>query len=669
MSERHDHHDSYELRHLEHHHTDPFRKKIFGTIGDDNILGSNSDDIIFGLRGNDAIFAGKGNDTVHGGRGNDLIDGGQGNDRLFGDQGNDALIGGEGNDHLFGGQGRDLLLGGAGRDELDGGEGNDKFLFRKGMGIDTVEHLDAGDRIDVRDFHVASFQALVNSAQQVGHDLVIDLGSGDKIVVEDTLISDLRAEQFIISSELKGPSSSQTPYLLSRDSHVYTESLLTTGDSVNGYKMAGIPDGLGAFDNGDGTFTILMNHEIGASGSNPLGAVRAHGAAGAYVSEWVFDKTTLEVKSGHDLIQHVFTYDVATGYVDHSAALNNGVAFNRFCSADLADQSAFYNAETGLGYNGGRLFLNGEESGAEGRAFAHIASGAEAGNSYELAGMGNLAFENVVANAHTGDRTVVAAMDDGTGGQVYFYVGDKKAAGSALDMAGLTGGHLFGLKVDELSSAPAAGDTHPLGGDNISAFSLVDLGDVSSKNGAQIEAASNAVGVTSFLRPEDGAWDTLNPNRFYFVTTNAIDKPTQLWAADFNDASNPALGGTIKLLVNGDENGADHPMMFDNITVNAQGTVILCEDVGNNAHLGKVWQYDSATDALSQLAEHDASRFLTGGANFATQDEESSGVIDVSHILGSAGENVYLIDTQAHNPLGGELVEGGQLQLIHQYLV
>jgi hypothetical protein len=655
----------------EHQHADPIRKKIFGTIGNDDLLGSNSDDIIFGLHGDDAIFAGNGNDKVHGGRGNDLIDGGQGNDRLFGGQGNDALIGGEGNDDLFGGEGRDLLLGGTGRDGLHGGEGNDKFLFRKGMGIDTVEHLDAGDRIDVRDFHVASFQVLLNSTQQVGHNIVIDLGSGDKIVVEDTLISDLHAEQFIIANEVMGPSSSQSPYLLSSNSNVYTESLLTTGDSVNGYKMAGIPDGLGAFDNGDGTFTVLMNQEIGTNSTGvPLGAVRDHGAAGAFVSEWVFDKTTLEVKSGHDLIQNVFTYDAASNsYVEHNADLGNGVAFNRFCSADLADQSAFYNVETGLGYNGGRLFLNGEESGAEGRAFAHFASGVEAGNSYELAGMGNLAFENVVANAHTGDKTVVAAMDDGNGGQVYFYVGDKKAEGSALDMAGLTGGHLFGLKVAELSSPPASTDTHPLGSDNVSAFSLVDLGDVSGKTGAQVESASNAAGVTSFLRPEDGAWDTLNPNRFYFVTTNAIDKPTQLWAADFIDASNPALGGTINLLVNGDENGADHPMMFDNVTVNAQGKVILLEDVGNNVHLGKVWQYDPSADSLTELAQHDPSRFLSGGANFLTQDEESSGVIDVSNILGSAGENVYLIDTQAHYSIPGELVEGGQLQLVHQYLV
>ena len=28
------------------------------------------------------------------------------------------------------------------------------------------------------------------------------------------------------------------------------------------YRMAGIPDGLGAFDNGDGTLTVLMNQEL-----------------------------------------------------------------------------------------------------------------------------------------------------------------------------------------------------------------------------------------------------------------------------------------------------------------------------------------------------------------------------------------------------------------------
>ncbi|QWG11677.1 hypothetical protein KMZ29_18340 [Bradyrhizobium sediminis] len=658
MSERHGQH---ETRH--HHHGNGFGKKVYGTNGDDDIFGSDHSDTIFGFRGDDTIFAGLGNDTVYGGRGDDLIDGGRGNDKLFGERGNDALVGGEGNDDLIGGSGRDLLLGGAGRDELDGNQGNDTFLFRQGMGVDTIEHLDAGDRIDIRDFHVASFQALIGSAQQVGHNVQINLGNGDRLVIDDTRIANLHAEQFIISNEIRGPSSSQTPYLLSSDSHVYVESLLTAGDSVGGYRMAGIPDGLGAFDNGNGTFTVLMNHEIPAS----QGVARAHGGTGAYVSEWVFDSTTLQVLSGRDLIHDVWLYDATThSYVDHNAA-NSPVSFNRFCSADLADQSAFYSASTGLGFNDGRLFLDGEEGGVEGRAFAHVVGGAQDGNSFELAWLGNMAYENLVANSHT-DRTVVAMMDDGQNGQVYFYAGDRQATGNAVEQAGLTGGHLFGIHVNDLEGATNNNEPNtpaPLGADEASTFSMVDLGDVSGMTGAQIDAASEAAGVTTFLRPEDGAWDTLNPNRFYFVTTGAFNSPSRLWAMDFTDANNPAAGGTIRLLLNGTEG----QQMFDNIAVDSHGRVVLCEDVGNNAHLGRVWQYDPATDALTQLAQHDASRFVTGGANFLTQDEEASGVIDVSHILGNAGENVYLVDTQAHFAVGGEQYEGGQLQLIHQYLV
>jgi hypothetical protein len=646
------HSDDHGLRHLDHGHDDQgfgfFRKFIFGTAGDDELHGTDRGDWIFGFRGGD------------------LADGDRGNDKLFGGRGNDGLVGSKGNDHLFGGPDNDLIVGGPGHDKLVGGDDNDTFLFRKGMGIDIIAHLDDGDRIDVRDFGLASFQALVDASKQAGHDVTIDLGGSDKIVIQDAHLSDLKAEQFIVSDEVTGPSSSQAPYLASSDSHVYTQSLLTVGDSVGGYSMVGIPDGLGAYDNGDGTFTVLMNHELGAT----AGAVRAHGATGAFVSQWVIDKTTLEVMSGQDLIQRVFTYDAATdSYVEHSASLGNGEALGRLCSADLPDAGAFFNPATGLGYNGGRLFLDGEEVGPEGRAFAHIATGTEAGTSYELAWLGNLSYENILANAHTGDKTIAGILDDSLGGQVYFYAGDKKATGSAIDMAGLTGGHVFGLKIDEFSATPDSSDTNPLGADNVSGFSLVDLGDVSGMTGAELEAASQTADVSSFLRPEDGSWDVLNPNRFYFVTTNAVDMPTQLWAVDFIDAANPSLGGTVRLLLNGNENGADHPQMFDNMTVNAQGKVILQEDVGNNAHLGKVWEYDPTTDTLSELAQHDPTFFQQGGADFLTQDEESSGIIDVSDILGSAGHNVYLADTQAHFAIPGELVEGGQLQLIHQYLV
>src|SRR5258705_4501233 len=93
----------------------------------------------------------------------------------------------------------------------------------------------------------------------------------------------------VLANSILGPSSSQSPYILRSQPGVVTQAILTVGDSVNlkpdgvtPYRMVGIPDGLGAFDNGDGTFTVLMNHEI-ASG----GAVRAHRANGAFVSRWI----------------------------------------------------------------------------------------------------------------------------------------------------------------------------------------------------------------------------------------------------------------------------------------------------------------------------------------------------------------------------------------------
>jgi len=512
-----------------------------GTSGDDTLNGTDQGEIFFGFGGNDTIFAGGGNDHAFGGRGNDLIFGGNGNDHLFGGRGNDALVGEAGNDHLVGGRGRDLLVGGPGKDVLVGGADNDTFLIRQGTGTDTIADLQPGDRVDIRDFHFASFQAVLNAAHQSHDDVVIALGGGDQLVIEDAKLSDLHAEQFIISSQITGPSSSQTPYLVSANSHVTVESLITTGDqALNGYTMVGIPDGLGAFDNGNGTFTVLMNHEI--SNSNPAlaGVVRAHGANGAFVSEWVIDKTTLQVLSGHDLMHDARLFDTATQtFVDHNAALGNGISFSRFCSADLADANAFYNPATGLGFNpaDGRLFLDGEENNAEGRAMAHIVGGAQDGNSYELAWLGNMAYENQLANPSTGDKTVVAMLNDtaaagnsGGGstfsgndrGEVYFYVGDKQSTGLAIDKAGLTGGGMYGVKVAGMEfetdlTTKAVNGSH---------FDLVAVGnaantsaDVHNLTGAQIESNSQAGHVTGFERPEDGAWDTIDHNKFYFVTT------------------------------------------------------------------------------------------------------------------------------------------------------
>ena len=313
------------------------------------VFGTNDADDVVGLDWNQFFFAADGNDKV---------DARGGNDHVLGGKGNDALLGGVGNDHLFGSAGNDLLDGGTGNDALNGGDGVDTFRFKSaGFGKDKIADFGHDDILDLNGLGFASAGDAKAAMKQVGDDIVLKVGS-DQLVLQNVHLADISTAQIIVGSETKGSSSSQTPYLVSSSDKIELTSVMTVGDTAgNGYKMAGIPDGLGAFDNGDGTFTVLMNHEMG----NTVGAVHAHGAKGAFVSEWVIDKTTLAVQSGGDLIQHAWMYNAAThAYEDHSAALGNGIAFNRFCSADLADQSAFYNAATGLGYNGGRLFLDGE---------------------------------------------------------------------------------------------------------------------------------------------------------------------------------------------------------------------------------------------------------------------------------------------------------------------
>ncbi len=78
--------------------------------------------------------------------------------------------------------------------------------------------------------------------------------------------------------------------------------------------------------------------------------------------------------------------------------------------------------------------------------------------------------------------------------------------------------------------------------------------------------------------------------------------------------------------------------------------------------IGRIWQYSTATDQLKLLAEHNSTFFAPGAANFLTRDEESSGIIDASSVLGSGW---FLLNVQAHYSIAGELVEGGQILALY----
>lgn len=504
------------------------------------------------------------------------------------------------------------------------------------------------------------------------------------------------------TGQLTGPSTASSPYSVPTLPGYETISLLTVDNAtvpddtvpkVGGgtYSMAGIPDGTGAFDNGDGTtFTLLVNHELG---SGTTGAMHAHGSRGSFVSRWVINKNTLAVVSGEDAMKEIYQWDAVN---QRSATTPVTFGFSRFCSADLAAPSAFRNGPLGTD---ARIFMNGEEGGT-GLVQGTVVSGPDAGKSYTL-GKFNLnsnnnpdgisafgGWENAVACPTAQDKTVVIGLNDGGTGimnnALSVYVGTKLAAGSEVDKAGLTNGTLKHVLVTGNPVEIINATTRATNITNSARFTLA------------------ATTSTSFSRPEDGAWDP-NPARpgvFYFVTTDRLDQlsdgigtqigRSRLWRLTFDDITNPDLGGKIDILLDGRVVDGELINMLDNLCVNERnGHILLQEDVGGAPHNGKIWDFDPVSGALKKVTKHDRNRFgdrVASGTGFPTgvttsatlpynNDEEASGITDITSIMtGSAlhrrnpGESWYVSSNQAHYVTGitSDQVEGGQLFLLHE---
>ena len=118
------------------------------------------------------------------------------------------------------------------------------------------------------------------------------------------------------------------------------------------------------------------------------GRRRQHGFAGAFVSHWIIRKSDLTVLHGGDQAKQVLEWNTVSKQFVPAAR-----SIGRLCSADLPLPSALYDRGSGKGYSG-RIFLDGEEVGTEGRVFAHIVSGPATGISYELPYLGKFSWEN-----------------------------------------------------------------------------------------------------------------------------------------------------------------------------------------------------------------------------------------------------------------------------------
>jgi Bacterial protein of unknown function (DUF839) len=478
-----------------------------------------------------------------------------------------------------------------------------------------------------------------------------------------------------------GPSTLAAPYVQPVAAGAEITSVFTVADPLaadNGYEMTGIPDGLGAFRSGDNKMVVYMNQELGQT----QGTVRRHGQAGAFVTRLVINSNNLRVKQGRDFINPGVKYwDYFNGkyasapdaYIAGSGA--DLPAFGRFCSGHLTDKGQLFNPQTGRGYKD-RLYFANEENGQEGRVFAVTPSG----EAWQLPRLGLFSWENTLAADNSSDTTVIMGNEDQSNitpgvneSQMWVYVGTKQKQGSEVDKAGLTNGINYVVRVGD-GALDDAGVRAAIASDPDGRVPF-DLSEVEwNESGADQNLEAREDGL-SLNRIEDGEFDPLDPNVFYFLTTegspaNPPETPARdgggLWRMTFDDIDDPLAGGELELLLDGTESiysavGGESKMNKpDNMTIDRHGNLLIQEDPGGNAHLARIVAYRIDDGALGVVARFDP--LLFSGAAPLTIDEESSGIIDTQSLMGAG---TFLFDAQVHTSAGlnspATQVERGQL--------
>lgn len=208
-------------------------ERVSGSIYDDVLIGDDVQNALFGLMGDDVLLGGAGRDLLTGDEGADVLDGGEDRDNVYytrsdsavdvslasglgfgGDaQGdilidieniiasayNDMVMGGEGFNNLYGHLGDDTIGGGLGYDFLNGGAGADIFVMEEGWEKERVRDFEDGtDKFDISDMGVSAADAVAMASVFNTSDVAIDFGNGDILIVDNTALSDITVDDFIV---------------------------------------------------------------------------------------------------------------------------------------------------------------------------------------------------------------------------------------------------------------------------------------------------------------------------------------------------------------------------------------------------------------------------------------------------------------------------------------
>lgn len=460
------------------------------------------------------------------------------------------------------------------------------------------------------------------------------------------------------------------------------ETVPETSNPANRYQMIGLPDGMGAHRNADGTLTVFLSHELtgsatatGGTQSEPL--LGAPKNRGAFVSKFILSNTG-RVLSGERAYDTVYINDTLVGPAAEVG--NNTRPFARFCSASLAGPEH--------GFDRYIYFANEESSGSATFLGTGGLSVAIFDNkAFGLTHLGRFAWENTLAQPNpSGNRVVLMGMEDGpasqdplqNNSQLYMYVGEKstRPGATVLERNGLVGGTLYVFRAKNRHKGSELAFQH-----GTMTGEWVALPGASTLTDVQLEEASDLAGAMIFARPEDGAFNPRNNNQYFFVTTGGAAGANvlgRLYSLKLNP-SDPTKDAVLTIEYNADAvvaAGGDIALSPDNIDtsgdylmINEDGTAESRAVMAAKGRDGSIWRFDLKQNGVDVASAKRVVELMPPGRDGVAVGPgvwETSGIIDMSRWL---GRDSWLFDVQAHSPTSAPLpftVEDGQLLLMRR---
>jgi hypothetical protein len=478
------------------------------------------------------------------------------------------------------------------------------------------------------------------------------------------------------------------PYVEAVGSNYQIKALFSVDDKVpllggtagQQYRMVGIPDGLGARPNGDGTRTLFMNHELNSNSlSEPV--VGGTKNRGAIVSEWILDSDGDPV-AGRRAYDRVYQENTLVGPAPDTTNTTRG--FARFCSGFLAGPAHGFDRW---------IYLTNEEEQAAANTFDGKGGQSVAifdNELHALPALGHYAKENSVVQPGQGTETVIFSTEDGPAtldNQLYMYVGkkDRSANASVLARNGLDEGTVYVFR----SLAPTRNSERTFTSGSVTG-EWIEIPNAENLTDVQLEAAADAANAMTFIRPEDGAFNPNDGHEFFFDTTGSssgaddgvnelgrlyslrlhpgnVTKPAILTVV-YNADTIAAAGGDIAVSPDNLDASRDYLM------INEDGTTESRVHMAAKSRDGSVWRFDLTKGPVHGIGVDASSATRVAQLDPPGRDGvpvspgvwETSGIIDTSSLFGA---DSWLSDVQAHPPTAPPVgptvtVEDGQLFLM-----